>query len=97
MKQKISEADWVNLETGASDIHGAVTAFTSIFLKIASTCIPTMEVIIRNADKVWIDSTLRREIRIRDRFRKTFLKVKQVWTQKCALQKASVNVNISYY
>jgi hypothetical protein len=52
MKQKISEADWVNLETGASDIHGAVTAFTSIFLKIASTCIPTREVIIRNDDKV---------------------------------------------
>jgi hypothetical protein len=35
MKQKISEADWVNLVTGASDIHGAVTVFTSIFLKIA--------------------------------------------------------------
>ena len=52
MKQKISEADLVNLETGASDIHGAVTAFTSIFLKIASTCIPTREVIIRNDDKV---------------------------------------------
>ena len=69
MKQQISETDWVNLETGVSDIHGAVTAFTSIFLKIASTCIPTMEVIIRNADKVWIDSTLRREIRIRGRFR----------------------------
>jgi hypothetical protein len=74
MKQKISEADWVNLETGASDIHGAVTAFTSIFLKIASTCIPTREVIIRNDDKVWFDSTLRKEIRIRDRFRKNFSK-----------------------
>ena len=37
MKQQISETDWVNLVTGASDIHGAVTAFTSIFLKIATT------------------------------------------------------------
>ena len=35
MEQKISETDWVNLITGASDIHGAVTDFTSIFLKIA--------------------------------------------------------------
>ena len=37
MKQKISETDWVNLITGAGDIHGAVIDFTSIFLKIAST------------------------------------------------------------
>jgi hypothetical protein len=36
MKQKMSEADWVNLITGACDIHGAVSDFTSIFLKIAS-------------------------------------------------------------
>ena len=83
MKQKISEADWVNLITGASDIHGAVTDFTSIFLKIASTCIciPTREVIIRNDDKVWSDSALRREIQIRDHFRKYFLKVKSVLTE----------------
>jgi hypothetical protein len=26
-----------------------------------------------------------------------FLIFKQVWTQKCAVQKASVDVNISYY
>ena len=81
MKQKISETDWVNLITGASDIHGAVSDFTSIFLNIASICIPTREVIIKNDDKVWFDSTLRREIRIRDRFRKTFLKVKSVLTE----------------
>jgi hypothetical protein len=49
MKQKISETDWVNSITGASDIHAAISDFTSIFLKIASTCIciPTREVIIR--------------------------------------------------
>jgi hypothetical protein len=38
----------------------------SYFLKIASICIPTREVIIRNDDKVWFDSTLRREIRKRE-------------------------------
>jgi hypothetical protein len=43
---------------GANDIHGAVSDFTSIFLKIASICIPTREVIIRNDDKVWFDSTI---------------------------------------
>jgi hypothetical protein len=26
-----------------------------------------------------------------------FITIKQVWTQKCAVQKASVDVNISYY
>jgi hypothetical protein len=66
---------------GACDIHGAVSDFTSIFLKIASICIPTREIIIRNDDKVWFDSTLRREIRIHDRFRKTFLRVKSVPTE----------------
>ena len=66
MKQKISETDWVNLITGASDIHEAVTDLTSIFLKITtgSLCIPTREVILRNDDKVCFDTTLGREIRI---------------------------------
>jgi hypothetical protein len=27
----------------------------------------------------------------------TIVLIKQVWTQKCAVQKASVDVNISYY
>jgi hypothetical protein len=27
----------------------------------------------------------------------SILYIKQVWTQKCAVQKASVDVNISYY
>ena len=26
-----------------------------------------------------------------------YVLIKQVWTQKCAVQKASVDVNISYY
>ena len=64
----------------------------SIFLKIASICIPTREVIIRNDDKVWFYSALRREIRIRDRFRRTFLKVKSVLTEtKYKLQRNNVN------
>jgi hypothetical protein len=28
---------------------------------------------------------------------RSFFFIKQVWTQKCAVQKASVDVNISYY
>ena len=61
-------------------------------MKIASICIPTREIIIRNDDKVWFDSALRREIRIRDRYRKTFLKVKSVLTEaKYKQQRNKVN------
>jgi hypothetical protein len=91
MKQEISETDWVNSITGASDIHGAVSDFTSIFLKIASICIPSKEVIIKNGDKVWFDSTLRYEY-VHDRFRKTFLRVKSVLTEsKYKQQRNKVN------
>jgi hypothetical protein len=52
----------------------------------------TREVIIRNDDKGWFDSTLRREIRICDRFRKTFLNVKSVLTEsKYKQQRNKVN------
>jgi hypothetical protein len=61
-------------------------------LNFTIICILTREVIIRNDDKVWFDSTLRREIRIRDRFRKTFLKVKSVLTEtKYKQQRNKVN------
>ena len=50
------------------------------------------EVIIRNGDTVWFYSTLRREIRIRDRFRKTFLKVKSALKEtKYKQQRNKVN------
>jgi hypothetical protein len=73
MKQKISEIDWVNLITGTCDIHGAISDFTSIFLKIASICILTREVIIRNDDKVWFDSNLRKRYEYVIVFVKLFL------------------------
>jgi hypothetical protein len=50
MKQKISEINWVNLITGACDIHGAVSDFTSIFLKY---CV-TINNIYRVGDQNWI-------------------------------------------
>jgi hypothetical protein len=51
------------------------------------------EVIIRYDEKVWFDTTLRRVIRIRDRFRKTVLKVKSVLTEtKYKQQRNKVNI-----
>ena len=48
--------------------------FTKCFLKIAQECIPTNIIIIRNNDRPWFNNEIRKEIRIRDRFRKTVLK-----------------------
>ena len=44
------------------------------FLKIAQECIPTKIITIRNNDRPWFNNEIRKEIRIRDRFRKTVLK-----------------------
>jgi hypothetical protein len=45
--------------------------FTKCFLKIAQECIPTKIITIRNNDRPWFNNEIRKEIRIRDRFRKT--------------------------
>jgi hypothetical protein len=46
-------------------------AFTNKFIEILKKCVPQKEVTIRQNDKVWFNSELRREIRKRDRLRKT--------------------------
>jgi hypothetical protein len=43
MKQKISETDWVNLITGACDIHGAVSDFTSIMCRFINNVNKTID------------------------------------------------------
>ena len=92
MKQKIIDAKWDDFITDASNIHVACTNFTNVFLNIASTCIPTRDVIIRCDDKVWFNSILRREIRIRDRFRKKFVHTKTALAeQKYKNQRNKVN------
>lgn len=48
--------------------------FTKTFLEIARECIPTKKITIRCNGKPWFNNQLRKEIRNRDRLRKTFLK-----------------------
>jgi hypothetical protein len=48
--------------------------FTDTFLRVARECIPTKMVTVRNNDRPWFNSELRREIRKRDRNRKTVKK-----------------------
>jgi hypothetical protein len=43
-------------------------------MKVARECIPTKIVTIRNNDRPWFNSELRREIRKRDRIRKIAIK-----------------------
>lgn len=45
--------------------------FTNTFLGVARECIPTKMVTVRNSDRPWFNSELRREIRKRDRIRRT--------------------------
>ena len=45
-------------------------------MQIAHECIPTNCVTIRPSDKIWMASDIRKEIRIRDRIRKKYIKNK---------------------
>ena len=52
------------------DVDEMCNTFTETFLRVARECIPTKMVTIRNSDRPWFNSELRREIRKRDRIRK---------------------------
>jgi hypothetical protein len=57
-----------------NDVDEKHETFTKCFLKIAKECIPTKIVTIRNNDRSWFNSEIRKEIRMRDRLRKHVLK-----------------------
>jgi hypothetical protein len=66
--------------------------FTETFLRVARECIPTKIVTIGNSDRPWFNSELRREIRKRDRIRKTVKKYgKQSDIDKYKKQRNRVN------
>ena len=45
-------------------------------MNICKLCIPSQKIIIGEDDKIWFDSNLRTAIRLRDRFRRFYLKNK---------------------
>jgi hypothetical protein len=66
--------------------------FTETFSRVARECIPTKMVTVHNSDRPWFNSELRREIRIRDRIRKTAKKYnKQSDIDKYKKQRNRVN------
>ena len=73
MKQKITAENWEIFIQNERDMNIACTKFTNAFLDISEVGIPKREVTIRSNDSIWFDSILRKEIRKRDRLRKTYL------------------------
>lgn len=75
-RQRIIETNWDLVINDQPNVDIACELFTKTFLDIATECIPTNTVTIRPNDKIWMTSEVRREIRIRDRLRKKYLKCK---------------------
>ena len=71
LSSKLDTADWNAKLSDSDDVDEMCNTFTETFLRVARECIPTIMVIVRNSDRPWFNSQLRREIRKRDRIRKT--------------------------
>ena len=62
--------DWNALLSDLEDVDEMCSTFTEAFLIVARECIPTKMVTVRNNDRPWLNSELRREIRNRNSIRK---------------------------
>ena len=69
---KKSDFDWSYLDQGT--VHKASSLFTNIFIELAKLCIPIKTIVVREEDKPWYDSEIRRNSRKRDRLKKIALK-----------------------
>ena len=70
--KKISDFDWSCLHQGT--VNEASSLFTNIFIEFAKLCILSKTIVVREDDKPWYDSEIRRNSRKRDRLKKTALK-----------------------
>ena len=66
--KKLSEFDWSCLHQGS--VNEAISLFTNIFIEFAKLCIPSKTIVVREDDKPWYDSEIRRNSRKRDRLKK---------------------------
>ena len=72
LNKKNSEFDWSCLQEGTVS-EGSIL-FTNVFIEFAKLCIPNKSIVVREDDKPWYDSEIRRNSRERDRLKKTALK-----------------------
>ena len=75
LKLKIDNFDWSPLQT--LPLNDAVLFFNHSFLSLVSECIPSKEVTVRNDDKSWYDTEIRKHSRKRDRLKSIALKSKR--------------------
>jgi hypothetical protein len=75
---KMNEINWNEKIGILDDVDDMVEEFTKLFLDIARKCIPTKTITVRDYDKLWFTSEIRKEIRLRDRLRKNVL----IWEGK---------------
>ena len=69
---KISDFDWSCLHQGT--VNEASSLFTNNFIEFAKLCISSKSIVVREDDKPWYDSEIRRNSRKRDRLKKTVIK-----------------------
>ena len=70
--KKKSELDWSCLQEGT--VSEAIILFTKVCIEFAKLCIPNKTIVVREDDRPWYDSEIRRNSRKRDRLKKTALK-----------------------
>ena len=75
---KMNEINWNEMIGFLNDVDDMVEEFTKLFLDIARQSIPTKTITVRDYDKPWFNNEIRKEIRLRDRLRKSF----QIWEGK---------------
>ena len=75
-----------------NDVDDMDEEFTKLFLDIARQCILTKTITVRDYDKPWFNSEIRKEIRLRDRLRKNIVKFgREIDTLKYKKQRNKVN------
>ena len=65
LSQYIDLFDWTCLLSGT--VNDACNLFTNKLLEFVEKCIPSKVILVRNDDKPWYDSEIRKYSRIRDR------------------------------
>jgi hypothetical protein len=62
---KMNEINWNEMIGFLNDVDDMVEEFTKLFLDIARQSIPTKTITVRDYDKPWFNSEIRKEIRLR--------------------------------
>ena len=88
--KKLSEFDCSCLHQGS--VNEASSLFTNIFTEFAKLCVPSKTIVVREDDKPWYDSEIRRNSKKRDRLKKKAIQSgnPNVWN-KCKLFRNKVN------